>query len=325
MTQIILGTAGHIDHGKTALMKALTGIDLDRLKEEKERGITIELGFTSLALSSNLRIGVVDVPGHEKFIKRMVAGAGGIDIVILVVAADDGVMPQTREHLDICQLLNIKHGLIAVTKIDLVEPEWLELVKDDINQLTKGTFLEGAPIIPVSTITGEGIPQLISVLENIAPEIDKKSSDGLCFLPVDRVFTIKGFGTVVTGTLISGGIKVGETLEVLPVGLPVKVRGLQVYNNTVETSLAGQRTAINLQGVEKGSLKRGDILSHPDILKPSHRFDVRLRILSDVPQPLKHGDLIRLHLFTAQTTARIISYAGNILKPGGLYYAQLRL
>jgi len=324
MTQLILGTAGHIDHGKTALMKALTNVDLDRLKEEKERGITIELGFASLALPSNLRLGIVDVPGHEKFIKRMISGAGGVDIVVLVVAADDGVMPQTREHLDICQLLNIRTGLVAITKVDLVDSEWLELVQEDITQIVKGTFLEGNPIIPVSTVTGEGIPQLVSAIENIARTIDKRFSKGLCFLPVDRIFTMRGFGTVVTGTLISGEIKVGNTIEILPSGIQAKVRKIQVHNNAVETSLGGQRTAVNLQGIEKGSLKRGDILSHPDTLRPSYRFDVRLKLLTDAPHPLKHGDQVRLHIFTAQTLARIICYEEGMLEPGGTYHVQLR-
>ncbi|MBN2466959.1 MAG: selenocysteine-specific translation elongation factor [Deltaproteobacteria bacterium] len=324
MSQIILGTAGHIDHGKTALIKALTGIDLDRLKEEKERGITIELGFASLSLAFHQTIGVVDVPGHERFVKRMVAGAGGIDIVLLVIAADDGVMPQTREHFDICQLLGIKRGLIAVTKTDLVEPEWLELVKDDITRLVRGTFLENAPIVPVSSVTGEGIPHLLSALEQIVPAIAEKRTDGFCFMPIDRIFTMKGFGTVVTGTLLSGTITVGDTVEVLPNGYSAKVRGIQVYNAAVETSLAGQRTAVNLQGLEKASLKRGDILSYPDELRPTNRLDARLELLPGAPYPLKHGGGVRLHLFTMQTPARIISYEGNILEPGGSYFVQFR-
>ena len=324
MTNIILGTAGHIDHGKTALIKTLTGVDLDRLKEEKERGITIELGFTSLSIPGDQKVGVVDVPGHEKFIKRMIAGAGGIDLVMLVVAADDGVMPQTREHLEICQLLDIKYGLIALTKIDLAEPDWVELIREDLTKLVQGTFLEGAPIVPVSALTGKGIPQLISTLGALVPKIKKAFSEGFCFLPIDRVFSMKGFGTVVTGTLISGEICIGETIEILPEGLQAKVRGIQAHNSQIETAHAGQRTAINLQGVEKGFFKRGDILSHPGALEPSFRFDVRLKILSDIPQPIKHGDEIRFHLFTTQTLARVISYEGNVLEPGGEYFAQLR-
>ena len=324
VTNIILGTAGHIDHGKTALIKALTGVDLDRLKAEKERGITIELGFTSLSIPGNQRVGVVDVPGHEKFIKRMIAGAGGIDLVMLVVAADDGVMPQTREHLEICQLLDIKYGLIALTKIDLVEPDWVELIREDLLKLVKGTFLEGAPIVPVSALTGEGIPQLVSILGELVPKIKKTFTGGIAFLPVDRVFSMKGFGTIVTGTLISGEISIGETVEIFPEGLHAKVRGIQSHNSPIETAHAGQRTAINLQGVEKSFFKRGDVLSHPETLEPSFRFDVWLKISPDIPQPIKHGDAIRFHLFTAQTLARIINYEGNTLEPGGEYFAQLR-
>ena len=324
MANIILGTAGHIDHGKTALIKALTGVDLDRLKEEKERGITIELGFTSLNIPGDQSVGVVDVPGHEKFIKRMIAGAGGIDLVMLVVAADDGIMPQTREHLEICQLLNIKYGLLALTKIDLVEPDWVELIKEDLIKLVKGTFLEGAPIVSVSALTGKGIPQVISTLEEFVPKIKKTLSEGPAFLAIDRVFSMKGFGTVVTGTLISGEVGVGETIEILPEGLQAKVRGIQAHNSQLEIAHAGQRTAINIQGVEKSFFKRGDVLSHPGTLKPSFRFDVQLKILPDILQPIKHGDEIRFHLFTTQTLARVISYEGNVLEPGGEYFAQLR-
>lgn len=324
MSRIIIGTAGHIDHGKTALIKALTGVDLDRLKEEKERGITIELGFGSLSLSHNERIGIVDVPGHERFIRRMVAGAGGIDIVLLVVAADDGVMPQTKEHLDICQLLGIKHGIVVISKSDLVDEDWLELVAADIAELVKGTFLEGAPLIPVSSVTGQGIRELIAALERLVPEVSPKLSEGICFLPVDRIFTIKGFGTVVTGTLISGAIRVGETLEILPRGFRARVRGVQVHGDAAEISVAGQRTAINLQGVEKGMLTRGDVLTHPQALKPSYRFDVQLTILPHAPQPLKHGEQVRLHLFSATAVARIISYDGNVLDRGGSYVVQFR-
>ena len=257
MPTIILGTAGHIDHGKTSLIKALTNEDLDRLKEEKERGITIELGFGSLSLAGDDHIGIVDVPGHEKFVRRMVAGAGGIDIVMLVVAADDGVMPQTKEHLAICQLLGIQHGLVALTKKDLVDEEWLELVEQDIADLVAGTFLAKAPIIPVSATTGDGVPDLLAAIESIIPKVAPKTTDGPCFLPIDRIFTMKGFGTVVTGTLISGAARVGETLEILPQKLRAKVRGIQVHGEAIESSVAGQRTAINLQGIEKKGLERG--------------------------------------------------------------------
>jgi len=325
MSTIILGTAGHIDHGKTSLIKALTDEDLDRLKEEKERGITIELGFGSLSLSSNDRIGIVDVPGHEKFIRRMVAGAGGIDIVLLIVAADDGVMPQTKEHLDICQLLGIKHGLVAITKKDLVDAEWLELVEQDVAELVENTFLENRPIIPVSANTGEGIPELVAAIESLIPEVSPRPAEGPCFLPIDRIFTIKGFGTVVTGTIIAGTARVGESLEILPQKLRAKVRGIQVHGASVEKSVAGQRTAINLQGIEKRGLDRGDVLAHPDAFKSSYRFDAQLTVLPEAPHPLRHGDRVRLHLFTSTTVARIISYGDGTLYPGGSYPIQFRL
>ena len=228
MKHVILGTAGHIDHGKTALVKALTGVDTDRLKEEKERGITIELGFTYLDLPSGIRLGIVDVPGHEKFVKHMVAGVWGIDLVALVIAADEGVMPQTKEHLDICRLLKVKKGLIVLTKIDLVDRDLLELVKEEVAEIAESTFLKDAPILAVSSTTGEGISELISTLDHLAQEIEEKSSDGLFRLPIDRVFVMRGFGTVVTGTMVSGSLSVGEMVEILPSGLEGKVRNLQV-------------------------------------------------------------------------------------------------
>jgi len=224
MKKVILGTAGHIDHGKTTLMKALTGVDLDRLKEEKERGITIELGFTSLTLPSGQIIGIIDVPGHERFIKNMVAGVGGIDMVLMVIAADEGVMPQTREHLDICQLLAIKIGLIALTKSDLVDDEWLALVQEDIRKAVQGTFLEQAPIIPLSSTTGKGIPDLLAALDTIVAAVRERPASGIVRLPIDRVFTMKGFGTVITGTLLAGTVSVGDEVEILPSSVRAKVR-----------------------------------------------------------------------------------------------------
>jgi len=233
MKPIILGTAGHIDHGKTALIRALTGIDTDRLKEEKERGITIELGFAFLTLPSGRLVGIVDVPGHERFVHHMVAGAGGMDLVALVIAADEGVMPQTREHLDICSLLKVKQGLVVITKIDLVDAEWLELVEEDIKEFLKGTFLENSPIIKVSSVTKEGIPELITTLEKLVTQVEPKSTASLFRLPIDRVFTIKGFGTVVTGTTIGGSVKIGDALVVYPQGKKTRVRSLQVHNKAV--------------------------------------------------------------------------------------------
>src|SRR5512136_28616 len=258
MKHIIIGTAGHVDHGKTALIKALTGIDTDRLKEEKERGISIELGFASLALSHGQTFGIVDVPGHEKFIKNMVSGAAGIDMVILVIAADEGVMPQTREHLNICSLLGIKRGVVALTKIDMVEEEWLYLVNEDVHEFLKGTFLDNSPVVPVSSVTGSGLNELLDILGRVASDIKEEADAGLFRLPVDRVFTMRGFGTVITGTLVSGDLKVGEEVEILPAGVLAKVRGIQVHNQGATVAEAGQRTAVNLQGVEKATISRGD-------------------------------------------------------------------
>jgi selenocysteine-specific elongation factor len=325
MKQIILGTAGHIDHGKTALVRALTGIDTDRLKEEKERGITIELGFAYLDLPSGNRIGIVDVPGHERFVKHMVAGAGGIDIVALVIAADEGVMPQTREHLDICTLLGIQRGLVVLTKIDLVDQELRELAIEDIKTFTTGTFLEQAPIIPVSAVTGEGIGDLIQALERLVKEVEERASDGLFRLPIDRVFIMKGFGTVLTGTLLSGRIKTGEAVEILPAGILAKVRGLQVHNEKVEQAVAGQRTAINLQGVEKSSIERGEVLVHPGTVEPTSLLDVEVIHLSHAPRPLRHGVMLRFHTGTSLQMAKIFLLGAQELKPGERGYAHIRL
>jgi selenocysteine-specific elongation factor len=325
MKQIILGTAGHIDHGKTALVKALTGIDTDRLKEEKERGITIELGFAYLDLPSGTRIGIVDVPGHERFVKHMVAGAGGIDIVALIIAADEGVMPQTREHLDICTLLGVSRGLVALTKIDLVDQELRELAVEDIKAFTKGTFLADAPIIPVSATTGEGIKDLVVALERLVDEVEERASDGLLRLPIDRVFTMKGFGTVLTGTLVSGRIATGEAVEILPSGIRAKVRGLQVHNEKAEQAVAGQRTAVNLQGVEKSSIERGEVLLHQDTVEPTTLLDVEVIYLSHASRPLRTGVTLRFHTGTSLQMARIFLLGAHELKPGTRGYAHIRL
>ena len=325
MKQVILGTAGHIDHGKTALVKALTGINTDRLKEEKERGITIELGFAYLDLPHGGRIGIVDVPGHERFVKHMVAGAGGIDLVALIVAADEGVMPQTREHLDICTLLGVKRGLVVLTKIDLVDQELKELAIEDIKEFTKGTFLEGAPIIPVSALTGEGLGELIAALEKLVEQIEERPSDGILRLPIDRVFTIKGFGTVVTGTLVSGKLTTGEAVEILPKGLKAKVRGLQVHNEKVKMAVAGQRTAVNLQGVEKSLVERGQVLLQPGTVEPTDIIDVEIVYLPHSPRPLKNGVMLRFHTGTSHQMAKILLLGTNELKPGQSGYAQIRL
>jgi len=325
MKHVILGTAGHIDHGKTSLVMALTGVDTDRLKEEKERGITIELGFTFLDLPSGIQLGIIDVPGHEKFVKHMVAGVWGIDLVALVIAADEGVMPQTREHLDICRLLKVKKGLVVLTKIDLVDHELLELVKEEVSEIVQDTFLKSAPILSVSSVTGEGIPQLISTLDLLSQEIEGRSADGLFRLPIDRVFIMKGFGTVVTGTMISGNLSLGETVQVLPSGIEGKVRTLQVYNKSVEKAVAGERTAVNLQGIETSTIERGDVLTRPNTLKPTQLIDAYLEYLPDAPRPLKHRTKQRFHIGTTLTNTSIFLLDREELTPGESGFVQLRL
>src|SRR5215831_2075790 len=260
MRHIVIGTAGHIDHGKSSLVQALTGIDPDRLKEEKERGITIDIGFAHLELGDGLTLGIVDVPGHERFVKNMLAGVGGIDLVMLVIAADEGVMPQTREHLAICQLLRVRSGLVVLTKADLAEPEWLELVQEDVRTFLRGTFLDGAPIVPVSAKTGQGLPALREALLALARAVPSRSTDATFRLPIDRVFTIRGFGTVVTGTVASGQLALEERVEVYPRSLQAKVRGIQTHGRPVPTAAAGQRAAVNLQGIERAAIERGDVL-----------------------------------------------------------------
>ena len=325
MKQIILGTAGHIDHGKTALIKAVTGINTDRLKEEKLRGITIELGFASIDLPSGQHIGIVDVPGHEKFVKNMVAGATGIDIVAMIIAADEGVMPQTREHMEICSLLGIKHGLVVLTKIDMVDEEWLELVTEDVSDFVKGTFLEGQPIVPVSSIKNIGIEALVKQIDMLCADIPNRSAGGFFRLPVDRVFTMKGFGTVITGTLVSGRVKVGETIMLYPSLVTSKVRGVQVHNQDVESAEAGMRTAINFQGLDKEIVNRGDMVAHPDTLKSSYMVDVRLTYLKSNAKPIKNRARVRFHTGTSEIMGILILLAADELLPGETGVAQLRL
>lgn len=322
---VILGTAGHIDHGKTALVRALTGVDTDRLKVEKERGITTELGFTFLDLPSGIRMGIVDVPGHEKFVKHMVAGVWGIDLVALVIATDEGVMPQTREHLDICRLLEVKKGLIVLTKIDLVDEDLLGLVKEEVTEIVRPTFLKDAPMLPVSSITGEGIHELISELDRLSKEVEERPSDGLFRLPIDRVFVMKGFGTVVTGTVISGTLSVGESVQILPSGAEAKVRTLQVYNRPVEKVMAGQRAAINLQGIETSAVERGNVLAHPHTLLPTQRLDVFIEYLPSTQRPLRNRTRQRFHIGTNLTSASIFLLDHEELVPGESGFAQLRL
>ncbi|MDA8432815.1 MAG: selenocysteine-specific translation elongation factor [Nitrospiraceae bacterium] len=325
MRHIILGTAGHIDHGKSSLVKALTGVDPDRLKEEKERGITIDIGFADLIYQeSGLTVGIVDVPGHEKLIRNMLAGAGGIDMVMLVIAADEGIMPQSREHLAICDLLKIRSGLVAVTKTDLVERDWIDLVKDEIRSFVKGTFLEGSPIVPVSSKTGENLDILKQEIREIALRVAPKNPEGLFRLPIDRVFTLKGFGTVVTGTAISGTVSLEGQVEILPAGITTKVRGLHSHGKAIEKAYAGQRVALNLQGVEKESLKRGDVVVTPSRFVATRSIDAFLELLPGAPL-LKSKTLVHFYAGTAETVARVILYGTEELKPGGNSYCQFRL
>lgn len=321
---VVLGTAGHVDHGKTTLIKALTGMDPDRLKEEKERGMTIDLGFAYLDLPNGTRIGIIDVPGHEKFIKNMVAGAQGVDLIALVIAADEGVMPQTREHLYICQLLGIKKGFVVLNKIDLVEKEFLELVKEEISQLLKGTFLEGAPIVEVSSVTKEGFKELLTVIEKMVQEVQERPKDGLFRLPIDRSFSIRGFGTVVTGTIIAGEISVGEEVEILPSGSRGKVRGIQVHKEKVDRAFAGQRAALNLLGVEKESVKRGDVVTQQGAFRTTQLLDVQLEMLPKAPV-LRNGMTLNLHIGTSHVTATILIIGQERIEPGQRGLAQLRL
>ena len=325
MRHLIIGTAGHIDHGKTALVKALTGTDTDRLKEEKERGISIELGFAFLTLPDGAQAGIVDVPGHERFVKTMLAGVGGIDLVILVIAADEGVMPQTREHLHICELLQVKQGLVALTKADLVDAEWLEMVRADITEALRGTFLEGCPVVPCSAVTGQGLPELLQTIQTQAAAAEPKRTEGTVRLPIDRVFTIKGFGTVITGTLWSGTLATGDEVAILPMDLRSRVRRLQVHGQTVERALAGQRTAVNLPGLEVSQIERGDVLCLPATLRASEVFDATLSLLADAPRPLLNRARVRFHLGTCERLARVVLLDREELQLGEQSYVHLRL
>ncbi len=322
MKKIVVGTAGHIDHGKTALIKALTGIDCDRLKEEKERGITTELGFAHYRFGDDLIVGIVDVPGHEKFIRHMVAGAWGIDMVIFVVAADEGVMPQTREHMDICEMLDVKKGIVVITKKDLVDDEMVELVREDVKDFLKGRLLDKSPIVIVSALTGEGINVLKETIINLAGQIPDKSNEGIFRLPVDRVFTIKGLGTVVTGTCISGSLKIGDEVEIYPLSIKTKVKNIQAYHEDTEEVIAGQRVALNLQGIEKSEISRGVIIGKPGTLLFTHRIDATLKYLKLPFKPIKNDTMLRLHIATAQEDARLVVLNKDTIEPGEELFAQ---
>ncbi|MDX2434713.1 MAG: selenocysteine-specific translation elongation factor, partial [Desulfobacterales bacterium] len=325
MREIILGTAGHVDHGKTSLIRALTGIETDRLKEEKERGITIELGFAYLDLPCGHRLGIVDVPGHEKFVKNMVAGASGMDLVAFIIAADEGIMPQSREHFAICRLLGIERGLIIITKKDMVEPDWLELVTDDVRTFFAGSFLEDAPMVSVSSTTGEGIEEVRNILDQLVAASDFSEPSGPFRIPVDRVFSMKGFGTVITGTAISGRIKTGEDLMFCPSRISGKIRGIQVHNKDTQEAEAGHRTAINLQGLEKESISRGEMAAAVDSLQPSYLLDARFLFLDSNKKPYKNRARVRIHIGTAEIMGRIVLLADEELAPGSEANVQILL
>ena len=319
----IIGTAGHIDHGKTALVKALTGVDTDRLPEEKARGITIDLGFAH-ANWQGIDVSFIDVPGHERFVRNMLAGIGGVDLLMLVVAADESVMPQTREHFDICKLLNIQSGIIVITKSDLVENEDLELIREEISDLTKNSFLENAACFAVSSISGEGIENLRAGILNELQRLKSRAVDGIFRLPVDRIFTLKGHGTVVTGTLIGGKLKKENVAEILPSGIRAKIRSVHAHNDVVAEAVAGQRTSVNLQGVDKNQVMRGDVLTEPDLLKSTSLLDIKLTLL-DSAKPIPHNSLVRFHHLATDTLGRVTLLGTDQLEPGKSAYAQIRL
>jgi selenocysteine-specific elongation factor len=318
---IVIGTAGHIDHGKSALIKTLTGTDPDRLKEEKERGMTTDLGFAFYGDN----VTIIDVPGHEKFVRHMLAGASTIDFVLFVIAADDGIMPQTVEHLEILKLFDIKKGIVVLTKKDLVKDEWLELVVSEIRKLMQGTFLESAPIVPVSNVTGEGIPELKQKLEELIGQTETKQDFGIFRMPIDRHFLIKGFGTVIAGTILSGKVRVGDTLEILPQKARVKVRGIEVHNQKVEEAMVGYRAAINLAGVEKEEVDRGYVLAQIGYFEPSSFMNGSLYLLQSCAKPLKTFTRVRIHLGTSELLGRAVLLDKKVLLPGEKGMVQFRL
>ncbi|MFW8601760.1 selenocysteine-specific translation elongation factor [Desulfobacterota bacterium M19] len=325
MREIVLGTAGHVDHGKTSLVRALTGIETDRLREEKKRGITIELGFAFLDLPCGHRLGIIDVPGHEKFVKNMVAGAAGIDLVAFVVAADEGIMPQTREHFEICSLLGVRRGLIIITKIDMVEPDWLEMVEEDIREYFAGSFLENAPLLKVSSVSGEGIEEVKTELNRLVADSDLAAATGPFRLPVDRVFSMKGFGAVVTGTSIAGRVAVGDEIELYPQGGRGRIRGIQIHSREVEEVEAGHRTAINIQGVDLETIHRGEVLATPGCLRPSYMLDAEFTYLSSNKKILKNRARVRVHLGTAEIMGRLVLLEQEEGGPGDVLNVQILL
>ncbi|MEG2171803.1 MAG: selenocysteine-specific translation elongation factor [Desulfovibrionaceae bacterium] len=321
---VVLGTAGHIDHGKTSLVRALTGTDCDRLGEEKRRGITIELGFAHVPLPNGERLGIVDVPGHERFVKNMVAGAAGIDFVMLVIAADEGVMPQTREHLEICSLLGIRHGLVVLTKVDMVDADWLNLAQEDVTAFLAGTFLEHAPIFPVSSVTGQGMEALREHLYAQAAQLAPVRHSDIFRLPVDRVFTMKGHGTVITGTVVSGTVQVGQEAVFMPADCPTRVRNVQSHGYSAQSAQAGQRCAVNVQGLDVEDIERGQVLAHPQTLFPAQRWMVRLRCLRSAPRALRHRTEIHFHHEAREVAARLYFFDRDRLNPGESALTEVR-
>ncbi|MFC1921263.1 selenocysteine-specific translation elongation factor [Chloroflexota bacterium] len=321
----VLGTAGHIDHGKSVLVKALTGIDPDRLREEKERGMTIDLGFAWLKLPGGQEVGIVDVPGHERFIKNMLAGVGGIDLAMLIVAANEGVMPQTREHLAILDLLEIKKGIVAITKKDLVDEEWLELIRMDVEELISTTSLSGAPIIAVSALTGEALPELISAMDELLSTTEPRKDTGRPRLPIDRIFTIAGSGTVITGTLMDGSLSLNQEVEVVPGGFKSRIRGLQTHKARVDTVTLGSRVAVNLVGIATSQLERGNVLTTPGWLKPTTMLSAQLRMLPHLRRPLPHNATVSFHTGAAETMAKVRVLEKDKLEAGETAWVQFRL
>ncbi len=325
MKHIIIGTAGHIDHGKTTLIRAITGRNTDRLKEEQDRGISIELGFTYFDLPSGQRAGIIDVPGHEKFIKSMLAGVIGIDIVLLVVAADEGIMPQTLEHLAILDLLGIKKGFVVLTKSDLVDEEWIELVEEEIKEELENTFLENSPIIRVSSTKGTGISDVTELVDKYTLDLDEKDQNDMPRLPVDRVFSISGFGTIVTGTLLSGQFKVGEEIQIYPGDKKARIRSLQVHDNDVEIAYGGQRVAANLAGTKKEDIQRGSMIAPINAMVETMMLDVKVKLLKSLDREIENRTRLKLYLGTKEVLCRIVLLDREILNPGEEAYAQLRL
>jgi len=322
----VIGTAGHVDHGKSTLIKSITGINPDRLAEEQEREMTIDLGFAWQTLPSGEEIGIVDVPGHRDFIDNMLAGVGGIDMVLFVVAADEGIMPQSREHLNIIKLLGIKHGVIVLTKIDLVpDQDWLNLVEDDVKNLVNNTFLANAPIVQVSATKNRGLDDLVTAIDNTLPHIQKEQTGELPRLPIDRVFSLRGFGTIVTGTLIGGGFSVGEDVLVMPSGLETRIRGIQTHKKKQEKALPGNRTAINLTGIDVSEVFRGDVLCKPDNYSPTNMIDIKMQVLKDYPDSLNHDEEVKVFLGTSQTMARVRVIGEKVLSTGSEGFVQLML